>query len=449
MPSQGWAAGLAFVGRPMKLRCWKSGWVNTMCEACAKSLAEWAKRDSRDARHYRGVHVVKKPLSNGSMAAYFYAWRGGRQFAGHGTGVQFPTRKFEVQFQNARASKPKDSTSKPLSVQNLIVNYKTKPGPRSQKKSYMDLKPSTRRTYDVCLCRIGDKWGTLPVGLITEKTVAKLRGRIADWMVDLEKKHGEAAATYTIKVMGIVFAHAIFHGDLVKGAHPTIDIPLTYDGGHRPEKLWDEDREIAFYKAAPDYLGRGLFMGNWTGQRQDDCARMTFGRQAPDNTGKVPPYYDPKTKWLFLCQEKTQALVGFPAPYLFAEKLDEEWERRQRLGISETRILLSSRGKPWASTHSFASKFNKVKNTLLGGTFRDLHYHDSRGTAATRLALAGVPLHQVASITGHKESSIRTLVERYLGGRIELAEKAMATAHADPVYVARMKKVGEAFSWAA
>jgi hypothetical protein len=190
-------------------------------------------------------------------------------------------------------------------------------------------------------------------------------------------------------------------------------------------------------------------MGNWTGQRQDDCARMTFGRQAPDSTGKVPPYYDTETKWLFLCQEKTQALVGFPAPHLFAEKLDEEWERRQRLGITETRILLSSQGKPWASTHSFASKFNKVKNALLGGTFRDLHYHDSRGTAATRLALAGVPLHQVASITGHKESSIRTLVERYLGGRVELAEKAMAKAHADPLYVARMKKVGEAFSWAA
>jgi hypothetical protein len=419
-----------------------------MCEACAKSLEAWAKRDPRDVRHYRGVHVVRKPLSNGSTAAYFYAWRGGPLFGGHGTDVHFPTRKFEVQFEVTKASRPKNVTQ-PLTVRDLIENYKTQPGPRSQKKSYTALKPSTRATYDLCLYRIGEKWGTLPVAAITENQVAVLRGHIAAWMTDLGKKHGEAAATYTIKVMGLVFAHAIYHGLMMKGAHPTIDIPLTYDGGHRPEKLWEEDREIAFYKAAPRYLAQGLFLGCWTGQRQGDCERMTFGRQVADKTRKVPPYYDPETKWVYLCQEKTQALVGFPAPQILAEKLDEEWERRQRLGIAETRILLTSQGKPWATTHSFRCKFNKIKNTLLSGAFRDLHYHDSRGTAATRLALAGVPLYEVASITGHKETSIRTLVERYLGGRIELAEKAMATAHADPVYVARMKKVGEAFSWAA
>jgi hypothetical protein len=216
-----------------------------MCEACAKSLEEWAKRDPRDVRHYRGVHVVKKQLSDGSTAAYFYAWRGGRLFAGHGTGVHFPTRKFEVQFEVAKASRPK-SLTKPLTIRDLIANYKTKSGPRSQKKSYPNLRPSTQATYDLCLARIDDKWGTLPVAAITEKTVAAVRSRIADWMSDLEEKHGKSTATYIIKVMGLVFAHAIYPGLMVKGAHPTIDIPLTYDGGHRPEKLWEEDREISF-----------------------------------------------------------------------------------------------------------------------------------------------------------------------------------------------------------
>jgi hypothetical protein len=419
-----------------------------MCEECARSRKERANRDPRDERHYRGVHVVKKSLSDGSTAAYFYAWRGGPQFAGHGIDIHFPTRKFEVQFEVTKASRPK-SLAKPLTVRDLIQNYKAKPGPRSQKKSYAALKSSTKATYDVSLHRIDEKWGTLPISAITERTVAKIRGRIADWMADMGEKYGKASATYTIKVMGLVFSHAIYHGLVLKGAHPTIDIPLTYGGGHRPEKLWEEDREIAFYKAAPNYLAQGLFLGCWTGQRQGDCERMTFGRQVADKTGRVPPYYDPETKWVYLCQEKTQALVCFPAPQILAEKLDEEWERRQRLKIAETRILLTSQGKPWATTHSFRCKFNKIKNKLLNGAFADLHYHDSRGTAATRLALAGVPLYEVASITGHKETSIRTLVERYLGGRIELAEKAMATAHANPVYVARMKKVGEAFSWAA
>jgi hypothetical protein len=415
-----------------------------MCETCAKSLEEWANRDARDLRHYRGVHVVKKLLSDGSTAAYFYAWRGGPLFAGHGVHVHFPTRKFEVQFEVAKASKSKNSTSRPLTIRDLIANYKTKPGPRSQKRAYYDLKPATQATYDLSLYRIDQKWGTLPVAAITEKNAATLRGKIATWMVDLADRHGEATATYTIKVFGLVFSHAIYHGLMPKSTHPTIDIPLTYDGGHRPEKLWEEDREIAFYKEAPTYLAQGLFLGCWTGQRQGDCARMQFGKGDPGQ-----PYYDPATGWVYLCQEKTQALVGFPAPQVVREKLDAEWARRQREGIVERRILLTTAGQPWASTASFRSKFNLVKNELLEGTFRDLHYHDSRGTAATRLVLAGVSLHQVAAITGHKETSIKTLVERYLGGRVKLAEQAMATAHANADYVACMKKVGEAFSWAA
>lgn len=281
----------------------------------------------------------------------------------------------------------------------------------------------------------------MPVAAISEKTLPTLRGKLATWHAALVQIHGPASADYTLKVFTIVLAHAVFHGSLK--VNPATDIAFVYNGGHRPDKLWDDDIEVAFYRTAPGYLSNALFLGCWTGQREGDLVQMRFNK---GTCGE--PYYNTSRRWVYLRQEKTQALVGFPAPKVLAEKLDAEWQRRQALGLSETRILLTSRGKPWANTHSFRCKFNKIKNGY-GDQFRDLHFHDSRGTAATRLAVAAVPLDQIASITGHKESNIGMLVERYLGGRVQLAAKAIATAQQDVEYVERMLRIGAAFDFAA
>ena len=58
----------------------------------------------------------------------------------------------------------------------------------------------------------------------------------------------------------------------------------------------------------------------------------------------------------------------------------------------------------------------------------DLHFHDLRGTAVTRLALAGATVPEIASMTGHSLKTVQETLDRdYLGGarRLELAEAAM------------------------
>jgi integrase len=57
---------------------------------------------------------------------------------------------------------------------------------------------------------------------------------------------------------------------------------------------------------------------------------------------------------------------------------------------------------------------------------KGLRFHDLRGTAVTRLALAGCKVPEIAAITGHSLRDVEAILEKhYLGGRVELAESAV------------------------
>jgi integrase len=45
--------------------------------------------------------------------------------------------------------------------------------------------------------------------------------------------------------------------------------------GSRAEKIWTDDDEAAFYRAAPPHLHLALLIALWTAQRQGDLLRLT------------------------------------------------------------------------------------------------------------------------------------------------------------------------------
>lgn len=90
-------------------------------------------------------------------------------------------------------------------------------------------------------------------------------------------------------------------------------------------------------------------------------------------------------------------------------------------------ILTNSRGLPWTED-GFRSSWDKAfKKAKLG----DLHFHDLRGTAVTRLALVGCTVPEIASFTGHSMDTVQQILDaHYLGGRVELAESAIKKLNA-------------------
>jgi integrase len=46
---------------------------------------------------------------------------------------------------------------------------------------------------------------------------------------------------------------------------------------------------------------------------------------------------------------------------------------------------------------------------------RDLHFHDLRGTAATRFYIAGLSIRVIAEIMGWEEDYVERIIRRYVG----------------------------------
>jgi len=85
-------------------------------------------------------------------------------------------------------------------------------------------------------------------------------------------------------------------------------------------------------------------------------------------------------------------------------------------------MLTTSDGKPWTAD-GFRSSWGKARKRagIVGVTF-----HDLRGTAVTRLALAGCTEAEIATITGHSLRSVRAIIDtHYLSRDPALAESAI------------------------
>jgi integrase len=145
-----------------------------------------------------------------------------------------------------------------------------------------------------------------------------------------------------------------------------------------------------------------MLMALWTGQRQGDILRSTWAA------------YDGET--LRLKQGKTGAHVIVPIGAPLRAALDDLPH------IKET-IVTNSHGKAW-TLDGFRSSWRRACDAvgIIGLTF-----HDLRGTAVTRLALAGCTAVEIGAITGHSMRDIHQILDvHYLGGKLELAQQAIA-----------------------
>jgi integrase len=77
-----------------------------------------------------------------------------------------------------------------------------------------------------------------------------------------------------------------------------------------------------------------------------------------------------------------------------------------------TTLLTSSKRRPWTAD-GFGSSFNKAKIDA-GMNERDLHFHDLRGTAATKFYTAGLSERVIAEIMGWEEGYVAKIIRRYV-----------------------------------
>ncbi|MEI9403387.1 tyrosine-type recombinase/integrase [Mesorhizobium argentiipisi] len=327
----------------------------------------------------KGLNSVKKKLADGTTKTFYYAWKGG---------PSLPGKPGEPEF---------------IAAYNAAVARKIEP-PRGVLLSILqgfqattlwdDLAPRTRRDYVGLIKVIEKDFGDFPLSALADR---RTRDIFMNWR-DKRAKASRRQADYSWQVLARILSWA--HGRGLVIANPCEKGGRVYRGS-RAEFVWTDADEAAFLASAPKHLHLALILALWTGQRQGDLLRLAWTQ------------YDGKV--IRLQQGKTGARVQVPVGAPLKAALDAD---RGKAGL----ILLNSDKEPWTAD-GFRSSWRKACAAagIVGVTFNDL-----RGTAVTRLAIAGCTEAEIATITGHSLRDVRSILDaHYLNRDPALGESAI------------------------
>ncbi|SOC93516.1 Integrase [Rhizobium sp. AN5] len=335
----------------------------------------------RDA-NLKGLATVKKTLASGKTIYYCYAWRGGPLLKNDkGEPIQPGDPLLDDAFSLAHEQRRAPS---PTNLSTLITLYR-------DSSDFRRTKPGTRHEYDRYLDKIRTKFDQLSLEELQQPST---RGAFKEWRDSLADTPRTADFAWMVLVRVLSFAKD----------RGIISVNIATRGGRlyrstRRDRIWTGADVAAFEAVSPPYMRIAIQLALWTGQRKGDLLRLAWSDFDGTN--------------LRFTQSKTKSRVLVPMGPL-ADVL------RSQSGAGA--ILLNSRGGAWKSD-GFNTSWRKC---CAKAGITDLTFHDLRGTAITRMALAGCTVPEIAAVTGHSLKDVETILDiHYLGGRAELAASAM------------------------
>jgi integrase len=327
-----------------------------------------------------GINSVRKTLADGSVKVFYYAWKSGPPLQGEPGSPEFI-----ASYNEAVARKVLSPAGTLLS---LLQQFQAS-------QDFTKLADSTRRSYIASIKRIEKKFSGFLLSVLKNR---RTRGIFKDWRDAIAVSSGRRQADYCWSVLARVLSWGVDRG--IIAANPCERGGRLYRAS-RNEKIWTDDDEANFLKRASAYLHLPLLLALWTGQRQGDLLRLPWS--AYDGTH------------IRLRQSKTRNRVVIPVGGPLKEVLDAAPR-------FSTMILTNTEGKPWTSD-GFRASWRKA---CAAAGVRGVTFHDLRGTAVTRLALAKCTEPEIATLTGLSLRSVRSILDaNYLHRDPALAESAI------------------------
>jgi integrase len=304
---------------------------------------------------------------------YWYAWRGGPRLRGEPGSPEFMASYHEA----IEMHRMPDAGR----FRSVVVLYKAS-------GDYKGLADSTKRQWGPWLDRIAEYFGELRVAQFDRPE--KIRPVIRRWRNQWADK--PRTADYGMQVLSCVLGHAVDPLGKIAG-NACEGIKRLYSGD-RSEIIWT-DADIAQFKTACSAeIAQAVDLAAYTGLRLGDLIRLSWSHVGADAiviaTGKS--------------RQRREVIV--PIYDALRSVLDSIPKR-------STTILTTSRLRPWTAS-GFASAIQRAKASA-GMHDRDIHFHDLRGTAATRFAVANLPLRVIAEIMGWDEGHVDKIIRRYVG----------------------------------
>jgi integrase len=320
----------------------------------------------------KGLHVVKA-----KGHTYYYAWRGGPAVKG------VPgTPAFQAAYNEAVANHRAPDQKK---FRSAIYLYKAS-------KDYQKLAESTRRNWSRWLDKINDHFGDLSIAQFGR--TEKIRPLIIKWRAKYADK--ARTADYGMQVLSRVLAYCVDPLGKIP-SNPCEGIRQVYSGS-RAEIIWT-DADIAHLKktCSPE-IAHAVDLAAHTGLRLGDLLRVSWSHVGEDaivvKTSKT----------------KSEALIPL---------YDGLRDVLARIPRKSPVILTNSKNRPWSG---FGASYTKAKAKAWPGGI-DLHFHDLRGTAATKFYLAGMSEREIGEIMGWEEESVRKIIRRYVDRQAAIKDR--------------------------
>ncbi|HKU63818.1 MAG TPA: site-specific integrase [Rhizomicrobium sp.] len=299
---------------------------------------------------------------------YYYAWRGGPRIE-----AEFGTTEFLQEFIDARAPAHYDKSKMGAWV-----------GLYRASDAYQTLSDNTKRNWAPLLDNIKAHFGNWPVRLFNR---ADIRQDIRRWLNRWRGK--DRMADLAKQVLSRLCSFIAADGFLT--TNPCLEIPSRYRN-NRADKIWTEDDLDALKATASPEIYNAAMLAAFTGLRQGDLLRLTWGR-----IGDLA--IDLKTS---KSRGRRSALIP-----LYKGLRDV----LKAIPKDATTVLTTTHKRPWRS--GFRSSWEKAV-TRAGLGDRELHFHDLRGTAATKFYAAGLAPREIADILGWSPERVEELLDRYV-----------------------------------
>ena len=337
----------------------------------------------------KGINRISKKLADGTVVTYFYAWKGGPRLVGTPGSPEFHASY------NAAVARRRVA---PVGTLRFVLDK------FEASTDFSDLAERTRKDYRKLLKTIEAEFGDFPIAGLEDR---RTRGEFLAWRERLAVK-SRRQADYAFAVLARSLSWANNRG--LVPLNPC-ERPGRLYRATRSDSVWTDADEAAFYAKAPPHLHLALKLALWTGQRQGDLLRLTWAA------------YD--ENHIRLRQRKTKVPVHVPVGAPLKAALDEAKRKLAKRTDKKPRpltILATERGTAWTES-GFRASWRKGCQKA-GVT--DLTFHDLRGTAVTRLALAGCTVPEIATITGHSLRDVGAILDsNYLNRDSALGESAI------------------------
>jgi integrase len=250
------------------------------------------------------------------------------------------------------------------------------------------LAETTRKNWSPWLDRIADYFGELRIAQFDRPE--KIRKIIRHWRNQWADK--PRTADYGMQALSRVLAHAVDPlGKLASNACEGIKQLYSSD---RSEIIWTDSDIVTLRKTCSVEVAHAVDLAACTGLRLSDVLRLSWSHVGEDDitfsTGKS--------------RGRREAIIPL---------YDELRDVLTRIPKRSPTILTNQRRRPWKN-NGFGTAFNRAK-IGAGKHDRDLHFHDLRGTAATKFYVAGLPIRVIAEILAWSEDQVERIIRRYVG----------------------------------